>query len=72
MDSQEESGRRLNVLFSVEARRTLEELARQKGKSLSETLRDAVAHEKWLQDTQDAGARILVDRDGALYEIVRL
>ena len=65
--------KRVTVSFSPSAYRTLEDLAQAKGKSLSETLRDAIAHEKWLLDTREKeGARILVERNGSLREIVQI
>ncbi len=68
-----EDVKRVTVSFSQSAYNTLEELAAAKGKSLSETLRDALAHEKWLLDTREKeGARILVERDGKLREIVQI
>lgn len=68
-----EEVKRVTVGFSQNAYETLEELAKAKGKSLSETLRDAIAHEKWLVDTREKeGARILVERNGSIREIVQI
>lgn len=65
--------KRVTVSFSPGAYQTLEELAQAKGKSLSETLRDAIAHEKWLLDTREKeGARILIERNGSLREVVQI
>lgn len=65
--------KRVTVSFSSNAYQTLEDLARAKGKTLSETLRDAIAHEKWLIDTREKeGARILIERDGSLREVVQI
>lgn len=68
-----EDVKRVTVSFSKGAYRTLEELARAKGKSLSDTLRDAIAHEKWLLDTREKeGARLLIERNGEIREIVQI
>jgi metal-responsive CopG/Arc/MetJ family transcriptional regulator len=55
---------RVNVNFSENAYRTLEDLADRKGKSMSEVLRDAIALEKWFQDTNDEGGKVLVEQEG--------
>jgi hypothetical protein len=61
---------RVNVNFSESAYETLEELAKRKGKSMSEILRDAIALEKWFDDTYREGGRFLVDRDGETREVI--
>jgi hypothetical protein len=61
---------RLNVTFSESAYRTLEDLARRKGTSMAEVLRDAVALEKWVQDAKEEGGRVLIERDGNARELV--
>jgi predicted CopG family antitoxin len=63
---------RVNVNFSDDAYEVLTEMARRKGKSISEVLRDAIALEKWFEDTKEEGGRVLVERDnGQMREIVR-
>jgi hypothetical protein len=63
--------RRVNVNFSESAYRTLEELAKEKGKTMSEVLRDAISLEKWVWDvTQKEKGRILVERDGKVQELL--
>lgn len=65
--------KRLTVSFSATAYSALEDLAKAKGKTLSETLRDAISHEKWLMDTREKeGARILIERDGNIREVVQI
>lgn len=49
----------------------LETRARQRGQSLAEVLRDAIALEKWVREVAEQGGRILVEkRDGRLMELV--
>jgi metal-responsive CopG/Arc/MetJ family transcriptional regulator len=61
---------RVNVNFSEGAYKTLDELARRKGKSMSEVLRDAISLEKWFEDTREEGGRVLVERDGEAREVI--
>lgn len=62
---------RFTVNFSGDAYQALEHLAERKGKSMSEVLRDAIALEKWFQDTIEAGAKVLVeDHSGRVREVV--
>ena len=61
---------RVNVNFSESAYEALDELARRRGKTMSEILRDAISLEKWFEDTRDEGGRILVERDGEAREII--
>jgi predicted DNA-binding protein len=64
--------KRVNVNFSPEAYSTLERLAQEKGKTMSEVLRDAIALEKWLTDVSKEGAHILVEKpDGKVRELLR-
>jgi hypothetical protein len=63
--------KRFSVNFSQSIYQVLEELAKIRGKSLSETLRDAIALFKWFEDTRQQGAKILVEYpDGKIREIV--
>jgi len=64
--------KRVNVNFSPSAYSTLEKLAEEKGKTMSEVLRDAIALEKWVTDLTKDGGAILVERpDGKVREIIR-
>jgi hypothetical protein len=56
--------------FSASTYRVLEELAT--GESIGEALRDAIALSKWFKDTREAGARILVERNGRLREVITI
>jgi hypothetical protein len=63
--------KRVNVNFSPSAYNTLEKLAQEKGKTMSEVLRDAIALEKWVTDATKEGAHILIERpDGKVREIL--
>ena len=61
---------RVNVNFSESAYRTLEDLSDRKGKSMSEVLRDAIALEKWFQDTNESGGKVVVEQDGRAREVI--
>lgn len=63
---------RVNVNFSDDAYEALKEIARSRDKSISEVLRDAIALEKWYEDTKRQGGRVIVELDdGRTREIVR-
>jgi len=62
--------RRVNITLSDKAYNSLEELADLKGKTMSETLRDALALEKWFQDTRQAGGHVLIEKGNKIREIV--
>lgn len=75
MDTAQERGQwvRVNANFSPESYEVLSEIAKRRGKSLSEVLRDAIAFEKWYQDTVDEGGHVLVERGNRRpRELVRL
>lgn len=62
---------RVNAVFSEGAWQTLEELAKDLGKTKSEVLRDAVALEHWFHEVRREGSRVLVERDnGDLREVI--
>lgn len=61
---------RINAVFSDKAFKELESLARERGKSKTEVLRDAVALEKWFEEARQEGSRVLVERDGQVREII--
>jgi hypothetical protein len=63
--------RRFNVNFSEGAYNDVVRLAALKGKTMSEVLRDAIALERWFQDTLDAGCKVLVETpEGRIREVV--
>lgn len=61
---------RVNVNFSEDAYTQLTELAQRRGKTVSDLLREAIALERWFDETTRDGNRVLVERDGKLREIV--
>jgi hypothetical protein len=61
---------RVNVNFSENAYKTLEDLAQRKGKSMSDVLRDSIALEKWFADTNDEGGKVVVEKDGRAREVI--
>jgi hypothetical protein len=63
-------GKRVNVNFSDGAYDDLESIADQQGKSKAEVLRDAIALERLFQDAKREGARLLIERDGEIREII--
>jgi hypothetical protein len=64
-------GHRFNVNFSDAAFRDLNRLAERKGKNMSEVLRDAIALERWFDETRSSGSKVLVEQpDGRIREVV--
>lgn len=61
---------RVNVNFSDNAYKALQDLAVRKGKSMSDVLRDAIALEKWAQDIGDKGGRVLVQHGDRVQEVI--
>ena len=62
---------KLNVSFSPSAYATLEKLADEKGKTMADVLRDAIALEKWFVDATKDGSKVLVEhRDGKIREVI--
>jgi molybdopterin biosynthesis enzyme MoaB len=59
-----EKVKRININLSDKSFEELQELSRRKGKNMSETLRDALALEKWFQDARDKGSRVLIEHGG--------
>jgi predicted CopG family antitoxin len=62
--------KRVNVLFSDEVYRELVQIAKERGKSLSDVLRDAVTLEKYAADTKRQGGKLLIERDGETRELL--
>lgn len=61
---------RVNAVFSDNAFKTLRDLAKERDKSMSEILRDALALEQWFHEAQQEGSRILVERNGKVQEVI--
>lgn len=68
--SPEQNQVRRIIDFSASTYKVLEELA--KGRSIGDALRDAIALSKWFKDAREDGARILVERNGKLKEIITI
>jgi len=64
--------RRVNVKFAPSAYATLERLARRRGKTMSEVLRDAIQMESWLVNAEDEDWHVLLEREDRVRELVRL
>jgi hypothetical protein len=63
--------RRVNVYFSDEVYSELARIAKERGKTLSDVLRDAVTLERYVADAQREGSRLLVEKaDGETRELV--
>jgi predicted CopG family antitoxin len=62
---------RVNVDFSDEAYSELRRLADTQHKSISDVVRDALSLERWVEEEESKGSRILVERDGVLRELIR-
>lgn len=62
--------KRVNVNFSDEVYGELSQIAKERGVTLSEVLRDAVTLEKYVTDTRREGGRLLVERDGKTLELL--
>jgi hypothetical protein len=62
--------RRLNFKLSEPVFRALERMARSKGTTMSDVLRDALALEQWVEEERAQGGRILVERNGEVRELV--
>jgi len=61
---------RVNVNFSEGAYTDLRSIARSRGKTMAEVLRDAIALERWFDEARREGSRILVERDGKVREVI--
>ncbi len=63
---------RVNVNFSEEAYEDLTRIAQKRKKKVADVVREAIAFEKWYQDTVDRGDSVLVERkNGRVQEVVR-
>lgn len=61
---------RLSVNLSDDAYHEIEELAAEKGKPITHVVRDALALEKWFEDTRKEGGRVIVERGGTAREVI--
>jgi hypothetical protein len=67
----EETSNQMTVTITLGPRTydTLVSLANQSG-SVTEALRRAIELAKWMQDVRSEGARVLIEKDGQLREMV--
>lgn len=50
---------------------SLEAIAKKRGKTMSQVIRDAIATEKFLQDTTDSGGTVLIkERDSSVKQLL--
>lgn len=61
---------RVNVNFHEGAYADLVQLAEGGEKTKAEVLRDAIALARWFEEERRAGARILIERNGEIREVV--
>ncbi len=65
------AARTVSIDFSEEAYEALERLAKEKGVSIAEVLRDAISLEQWIEQVRrDKNARLLIERGGERHELV--
>ena len=67
-----DKGRRLSAVLSTEVFEDLQRIAREKKCTMTQVLRHAITLEKWFHEVQKGGARVMVDRDGQLFELTFL
>jgi hypothetical protein len=61
---------RCQIIFSDEAWQDLNIVARAKGCTIAEVLRDAIALARWFDDQQAAGNRVLIQRGRRIHEVL--
>lgn len=64
--------RTLTLTMTPPVYHQIEALARRKGKTISETVRDALALETWFHDVRDAGDHVLFEHQGKLRELAKV
>ena len=64
--------KRMNVNFPPSVRATLERLARDSNRTMTDVLRGAIEREDYLLTQQREGGRVLVERGGEVRELVLL
>lgn len=62
--------RRVNVNFSEPVYEMLDRLAKRRGTTMAEILRDAIALEAWVDEEREKGGRVLVERNGEVRELL--
>jgi hypothetical protein len=59
----------VNISFEPQGFAALQELANRQGKNISDTLRDALALQKYFLDVRQNGGKILVQQNGNISEL---
>lgn len=61
----------VHVSFSADVYKMLEDIARKKGKSVTEVIEDAIGLERWYLRTRDEGGKIIIEgKNGDVWELV--
>jgi len=61
--------KRINALVSEEIFDTLKTIAEEKGATMTSVLRQAITLAKWFHQAQKEGARVMVEREGKIYDV---
>lgn len=65
-------GEDVQVAFSAEVYRMLEEIAHKKGKPVAEVIEDAIGLEKWYLETREEGGKVIIEgKNGEKWELVQ-
>ena len=67
----EANGEEQTIELPEETVRDLEAIAARNGLSFGEALQQAIANERFIEDQQASGAKLLVEKNGTLREVVR-
>jgi hypothetical protein len=67
----EANGEKQTIELPEETVRDLEAIAARNGLSFGEALQQAIANERFIEDQQASGAKLLVEKNGTLREVVR-
>jgi hypothetical protein len=62
---------RVCIDFTEDAYEVVREMADSYGQSVSDFVRDAVAFEKWYEDTRATGGHLIVERGDTRGEVIR-
>ncbi len=61
----------VSVSFSAEVYKMLEEIARKKGKSVTEVIEDAIGLERWYLRTREEGGKVIIEhQNGDVWELM--
>jgi hypothetical protein len=63
------TARRLSVNVALDVAEAIDELARRHQTSITDVIRRAISTYKYIDDEAESGAKILVERDGAVREV---